>query len=172
VNIVLRRLTLADEKAFLEGLKLFSDMDSDWYTFVWEVGMSYQTMWTILEDEFHGRNLREGWVPASHLYAFLGNVIVGRSSIRHELSEFLLNKGGNIGYAVAMTYRGKGVATEMLKQSLQYCKNIVKLDKVLVTCDDDNEASFKTIEKNGGVLENRFVSQDGSEITRRYWIKL
>ena len=47
--------------------------------------------------------------------------------------------------------------------------------KVLVTCDKNNEASRKTIIKNGGVLENE-IELDGEtgskEIIQRFWIKL
>jgi predicted acetyltransferase len=106
------------------------------------------------------------------LYAFLDGKIIGRSSIRHELNESLTQVGGNIGYAVATPYRGKGVATEILKQSLLYCRDVLGLSKVLVTCNDDNVASYKTIEKNNGKLEDRYISEDGSRMTRRYWIKL
>jgi predicted acetyltransferase len=38
------------------------------------------------------------------------------------------------------------------------------LDRILVTCDDDNEASRRTIQRNGGVLED--IRQD----KLRYWI--
>jgi predicted acetyltransferase len=37
-------------------------------------------------------------------------------------------------------------------------------------CDKDNVASARTIEKNGGVLENE-VLDDGVPVLR-YWIKL
>jgi predicted acetyltransferase len=37
---------------------------------------------------------------------------------------------------------------------------------VLVTCDDDNVASARVIERNGGVLE------DVRNGKRRYWVEL
>lgn len=171
MNIVLRPLTLEDRDAFLAGLTLFGDMDLDWYTFVWEKGMSYEEHLKILDDQFYGKNLEPGRVSASMLYAFLDGKIVGRSSIRHELTEYLFNIGGNIGYAVATAYRNQGIATEILKQSLIYCKDVLHLKKVLVTCDEDNIGSRKTIEKNGGIFDNHFVSESNAK-TRRYWINL
>lgn len=47
-------------------------------------------------------------------------------------------------------------------------------NKVLLTCDDDNIGSYKIIEKNGGVLENRVQNESEGEtfLTRRYWIKI
>ena len=65
-----------------------------------------------------------------------------------------MKDGGHIGYAVVPKFRGQGIATEILKQSLDYCKenNVQTAGKVLVTCDDDNIGSVKTIENNGGIL--------------------
>ncbi|MEU2385508.1 hypothetical protein ABZ606_12680 [Streptomyces sp. NPDC012461] len=44
------------------------------------------------------------------------------------------------------------------------------LDRVLVTCDDDNTGSRRSIERNGGVLEDVRTTTAG--IKRRYWITL
>ena len=47
--------------------------------------------------------------------------------------------------------------------------------KVLLTCDKTNEASRKTIIKNGGVLESEIPDDVGlseSGIIQRYWINL
>jgi predicted acetyltransferase len=44
------------------------------------------------------------------------------------------------------------------------------IDPVLVTCDKSNLGSARTIQKNGGVLENEVG--DGKEIVQRYWISL
>ena len=58
----------------------------------------------------------------------------------------------------------------MLRQSLQIARQRLGLKRVLVTCDDDNVGSIKTIEKNGGVLENIVAGRDGDTPKRRYWI--
>jgi len=41
-----------------------------------------------------------------------------------------------------------------------------------VTCDDDNIGSIRTIEKNGGILENVVDGPDLDKPIRRYWIEL
>jgi len=46
----------------------------------------------------------------------------------------------------------------------------IPLERVLVTCDDGNVASARTIEKAGGVLEDVRDTELGH--TRRYWITL
>lgn len=172
MNLVLRPLSLSDSEAFLEGFALFSDMDPEWYSFIWKEGMTPEEHLQIRDDNFKGHNLPGNRVPNSMLYAFLDGKIVGRSSIRHELNEFLINFGGHIGYAVATSYRNQGIATEILKQSLDYCRDVLKLERVLLTCNEDNIGSIKTITKNGGVFENKVLNEGKTTHTNRYWIKL
>ena len=57
----------------------------------------------------------------------------------------------------------------MLSLALQEAKKL-GIPRVLITCDDDNIASARTIEANGGTFE-RMAYLDG-EILRRYWIEL
>ena len=44
------------------------------------------------------------------------------------------------------------------------------LTKILMVCDKSNIASAKTIQKNGGILENGIESE--GKIEQRYWITL
>lgn len=172
MNLVLRNLDIHDEKAFREGLEAFSEMELSWYSFIWKPDMSFQELLDIQRKKTQGIDIPEGRVPDSMLYAFVDGKIIGRSSIRHELNDHLFKLGGHIGYAVAPAYRQKGYATEILKQSLDFCRNVLNLDRVLVTCDDDNLASIKTIEKISGILENKIKAKDEDVLTRRYWINL
>ena len=58
----------------------------------------------------------------------------------------------------------------MLALALEKCREF-GIVKILVTCDKDNIASAKTAMKNGGVLENEFVNNEGV-IEQRYWIEV
>ena len=92
-------------------------------------------------------------------------------SIRHELTnDFLKNYAGHIGYGVRPTERRKGYVTQMLNQALKYCKDKLKLDKVMISCDKKNEGSRKTILNAGGILEKEYT-KDGEEV-QIYWINL
>ncbi len=95
--------------------------------------------------------------------------MVGVIQVRHRLNENLLNYNGHIGYAVRPGWRGKGIAKWMLRQVLHKCKGI-GLDRVLITCDRENEASRRTIEACGGVFED--MRMDGGQPVLRYWIDL
>lgn len=98
------------------------------------------------------------------------NILLGAINIRHYLNDYLLNYGGHIGDGIRPSERGKGYATEMIRLSLSECKKL-GLDKVLMVCNKSNIASAKTIIKNGGILENEFVTEDGKTY-QRYWIYL
>jgi predicted acetyltransferase len=57
---------------------------------------------------------------------------------------------GHVGYAVVPWKQRQGYATRALALILPHCR-AAGMRRVLVTCDDDNTASRKVIEANGGV---------------------
>jgi len=117
-----------------------------------------------------GIDLPDGFVPSSFLIAEVNGEMVGRSSIRHEISnEFLAREGGHIGYGVTAEHRRRGYATEILRQSLVIVRSL-GVERVLITCDDDNVGSAAVIERGGGVFESLTDNRDGDVPKRRYWI--
>ena len=46
------------------------------------------------------------------------------------------------------------------------------MERILVTCLEDNRASARIIEAHGGVLENVVADPAGRGRLRRYWISL
>ena len=57
----------------------------------------------------------------------------------------------------------------MLRLALPYCKRI-GLDRVLITCDANNEGSRRTILSNGGVYESTVHEPEENIDLERYWI--
>ena len=138
----------------------------------YEEGMSFIRYLEVLEERARGVNLPPDHVPSTFLFAFAGTRIVGRVAIRHRLNDVLLRVGGHIGYVVVPEFRRQGYATEILRLALEFAHNALGHDRVLVTCDDDNIGSIRTIEKNGGVLEDIISGSDLDTPKRRYWIDI
>jgi predicted acetyltransferase len=59
----------------------------------------------------------------------------------------------------------------ILALTLEQCRRL-GIRRVLVTCLEDNIASARVIEANGGVLENVIDAPGGRGSLRRYWISL
>ncbi|MGA2915541.1 MAG: GNAT family N-acetyltransferase [Sedimentisphaerales bacterium] len=123
------------------------------------------------KDHSRGIGLPEGWVPASTYWLISRGRIVGTCNLRHRLNDFLKNFGGHIGYSVRPTERRKGYATKMLSLALEKAEAL-GIYRVLVTCADDNIASARVIEKNGGKLADKIKREGSPELIRRYWIDL
>ena len=97
--------------------------------------------------------------------------IVGMIQIRHCFNAFLEKYGGHIGYSVCPGERRKGYATQMLKSVLPICKAL-GIHRVLITCQQGNEGSRRTILKNGGVYESTVWEPEEKVWLERYWIAL
>lgn len=82
------------------------------------------------------------WVDDAHGY-------LGRLAIRHRLTPRLRQVGGHIGYDVRPTARRRGHATAMLAAALPVARAL-GIGDVFITCDVDNTASRRVIERNGG----------------------
>ena len=123
-----------------------------------------------VEKNLKGLDLKEGRVPETIYWMIVDGVFVGRVAIRHYLNENLLNVGGHIGYYVVPSKRRMGYGTKLLEYGLEKSKEM-KLEKVLITCDENNIASRKIIEKCGGVLENIIKNGDATAKCR-FWINL
>lgn len=95
--------------------------------------------------------------------------LLGIVCVRPVLNDFLLIHGGHIGDCIRKSERNKGYATRQIALALKYL-NDIGTDKVLITCNQNNKASEKTIINNGGVFENE-VEMEGN-IYKRYWITL
>ena len=106
---------------------------------------------------------------------------IGQISIRAELgTAYLMTYGGHIGYSIRPSRRRMGYGELILALGLEKCPAMA-LTQVLVTCDSDNLASKKIIERNGGRFESAMdmdadtLRAEGRGADRpaqklRYWI--
>jgi predicted acetyltransferase len=171
VLLTLRRPREDEEEELLRAHRATSP-EVPSFLHYYEEGMPFRRYLEVLAEQEQGVNLPFRHVPSTFLFAFVGNRIVGRASIRHSLNEFLHRVGGHVGYDVVPEFRRRGYATEIFRQSLQIARDKSGLHRILVTCDDDNIGSIRTIEKNGGMLENLVDGPDLAKPKRRYWIEV
>ncbi|MFL4474865.1 GNAT family N-acetyltransferase [Paeniglutamicibacter sp. MACA_103] len=162
----IRPFTAADAAAALDAR---TELDADDFDFLlgYSSRRGFDSYLEQLAAHEQGLGLPAGWVRSALWGAFDDGILVGRTCIRFELNEHLLSVGGHIGYAVRPEHRRRGHATGILRLSLAQLaqRNIAS---ALLTCREDNVGSARTIEANGGVLENVVEASDGP--TRRYWV--
>lgn len=165
------RTSQVSEAAYTDFIEEWERSGEDMVPFaIARKGRSFAAMQAYWAEAETDAARAAGFVPAT-LYFLVDESgrVLGAIHLRHELNEKLMRTGGHIGYGVRPTERGKGYATWMLGTMLKM-ERVQALGRVLVTCDDDNTASARTIEHWGGVLENK-VDQEGT-LVRRYWIDL
>ena len=126
-----------------------------------------------IKDNRDVTKLKPTYVPSYDFFAVDGDKFIGVIHIRIRLTDSLINYGGHIGYAINPKYWRQGYGKELLRLGLEQYKDLIEEDNILITCDDDNIGSYKIIEANGGILENKIENEDCGEsfLTRRYWIK-
>jgi len=168
----LRLPELRDETAFRAAVRSFELSDPDWeFAFLYDHAMDFAQYVSRVCGWSRGEGLDEGFVPNSYLLAFVAGELVGRVSIRHRLNDFLMRVGGHIGYGVVPDHRRKGYGAQILAAALPLARSL-GIEHALLTCDDDNVASIKIIEGNGGVLNALVTDSDTPVAKRRYFIDL
>jgi predicted acetyltransferase len=113
----------------------------------------------------------EGDVPESILWLVQDKTYIGRINLRHRLNDNLRRIGGNLGYDIRPSMRKRGYGDLICRLGLDEARKL-GLQRVLLTCDEDNPASRKIIEANGGVFESSEVVHRPGVLCLRYWITL
>ena len=126
----------------------------------------------FLDEKSRPETCPEGLVPDSTYLCLRmhDDRLIGMVNIRYLLNDFLLNFGGHVGYSVHPAHRGQGYGKQQLRLALDKCRDL-RLNRVLLTCNESNEASRRVIRANGGVLEDVRAMPDGKKM-QRWWITL
>jgi predicted acetyltransferase len=139
------------------GLWVFEDLDTS------EAGAAGVIEYLLAQADAD-RELPEDRVPCTYFWITDGGEFVGYLALRHRLNARLLEEGGHIGYSVRPSRRGEGHASRALALALAEAAAL-GLARVLITADDANVASWRVIERAGGVQE------DIRGGMRRYWVE-
>jgi len=159
------------KKAYFDYYEEWKASGEEWVPWVAERDpQDFEGMLSWLDKHSRGEGLPEGWVPDSTFWLVSeeGRVL-GVVNIRHELTPFLRDRGGHIGYGIRPSERRKGHATRLLNLALEEARQL-GIQDVLIVCDATNAASERTIVRNGGIPDSDFVEENGNVI-KRYWIR-
>lgn len=133
-------------------------------------GRSFAEMSAKWRDDETAIAVQKGFVPSTLYFLVTGEGrILGAIHFRHHLNDRLRENGGHIGYGVRSSERRKGYGRLMLQLLLDRLR-AHNVERVMLTCDEMNVASRRTIERCGGVLAAK-VDFDGVP-TRQYWIEI
>jgi len=168
----------------MELVKPAKEYEASWYRAVDEFRRDDKTikLWEVLGDpddlgkcirtavkHAQGIGLLADWVPYNLLWLVDNGEIVGLVSFRHKLNDFLAREGGHIGYEIVPSKRRMGYGNKILELTLRKAKEM-GFEKIVIACDDNNIASRKIIERNGGKLDRKIKT--ARRLTRRYRIDI
>ena len=114
---------------------------------------------------------RPGQVPRTEYWLEDAGKIVACVRLRFRLTAELEREGGHVGYDVRPSARRLGYGTRLLQLALPVLREH-GIRRVRITCDDDNMGSTKIIERNGGTLAGKDISDETGKVVRQYWIEL
>jgi predicted acetyltransferase len=163
--------TIEREAEYLDMLNDWKSTGERMIPFVLKMNpIDFPAMVAKLHDYSRGIGIPPEFVP-HYTYWLINenNRILGVANLRPRLNDVLQQRGGHIGYGIRPSERRKGYATKLLQLALEKAR-VLGIEKVLVTCDKNNNGSARVIRNNGGVLEDEVVV-DGILI-QRYWIGL
>lgn len=170
--IIAREFKKEDQTKLLDMINEINNFDCNFegLTNIREI-VSYDSFLEQLEKNKHQEFVKPEYSPQTTFGVFDDNKLVGGFNLRHTIKGNLIHHGGNIGYLIRPSERRKRYGTIMFGLALEKAKEL-GLDKVLVSCREDNTGSAKVIENNGGIYENNYYDEQLNETYKRYWIYL
>ncbi len=113
-----------------------------------------------------------GYVPERCFWLIDDEQLRGVLHFRHPLNHALRQFGGNVGYTIRPNSRDQGYGKRILQLGLlEVWRAEPALSQVLLTCYEDNPASARIIESNGGQLEDVIRLPSHPQAIRHYWIQ-
>ena len=137
----------------------------------YRVGENFDVMIKRLKNRSKGKNISKLDVPSSMKWIIKNGEVVGTIDLRHILNKSYFERLGHVAYYIHPQKRNKGYATKALSLAIKWYKKM-PINKILITCYSDNEASKKVILNNGGVFEKSTQDKNSNKIIDRYLIDI
>ena len=132
---------------------------------------NFSDYFTLTENERLGINLKPNYVSHTVFWLICDDEYVGTFDLRHSITPYLKQTGGHIAYQIRPSKQQKGFAYNGLQLCLKEAFKM-GLNKVLLTCIEENIASYtllkKAIRTFGGIED--FPSQKDGIINKRVWL--
>lgn len=130
-----------------------------------ELNYSVSNFETFMEE------VLKGWENEEYYWLVDGERFLGDMVLRKKPSVEQLVIGGNISYFVSISERNKGYGKMLLEYGIKRAKEL-ELDKIIITCYEDNKYSKRLIEVAGGILVNSFFLKSMDKFLLRYLLQL
>lgn len=116
----------------------------------------------LVERSQWTESLADGRLPSTTYFAVRDDRIVGAIRVRRGSTPNVDNVIGQIGYETRPSARGQGIATQLL----QWVRQHVIAEPVMVSCQVGNPASQRVIENSGGVYIGNYIDEHEGEVKR------
>lgn len=119
---------------------------------------SYEDWLTAVARNTSPKTVDPNWVVTDAFFAADGTKeIVGVIDLRHSLNDFLKDLG-HCGYSARTCQRGKGYGWRMPSLLLEQARQ-AGLSQLHISVEQENLASIRVIQANGGVFQRSFTHQ-------------
>ena len=150
----LRKLSIDDGRDIYEMLQELPADENGFLNSVY--GKTFEEYKEWLKKSVKGSEqtgIVDGWkVPSTIFWLFENSRPVGFGKVRHFLTDALLENGGNVGYAIRPTERGRGLGARFLALLTVECQRL-GVEKILLTIQNHNIPSIHVALANGGKTE-------------------
>lgn len=167
-DVKLVKPSILFKDSFIEFVEDVKNTGYESYEHYTKAEEDFEEFVTDLTNSSKGINIPEGWVPCSSYWLVDDSgEVVGVIRIRHRVDSDYLQMIGHIGYEIKSSRRKKGYGSKLLELGLTEARKI-GLEKVLITCDEDNIGSIRIIEKFNGKYKKLFVDDESGKNVLQY----
>lgn len=153
--------SIALRDSYVENLREMADQDPGRASGIrWDLLEDFEKYLELCKKQSELTEAVDGAFPALTYWIVLDrSVAVGKLTLHPVLTPRLRVLGGHFGYEVRPSYRRHGIAEIACSQGLKMLKQR-GFTEVFSTCDEDNIGSRRVLEKNGGILVDRYTLPD------------